>query len=600
MDTHLPTDPHMTVRGVWVSRERAAATGNVGVGTAPVPGTQTPGTALLCIAAMLGPPTMTPSLAPTVQANQGQPRPTKANQGLPWPPEQQAVPPEQQAVPPEQQAVPTEQQAVPPEQQAVPPEQQAVPPEQQAVPPEQQAVPPEQQAVPPEQQAVPPEQQAVPPEQQAVPPEQQAVHTIIMVFSEEGMRRSLEVRAAVIAHDVCCLLVDRHRCVDTETWALVECHPDSALERCLEDHELPVEIQSTWPVNSKSKFIFRKHYAKYEFFRNPQTFFPMHLLAGSLEADAGIPQAQLTQNVVNARSCPEIQGYLHLKEKGKKTWRRLYFFLRRSGFYYSTKGTSKEPRHLQYFADVNENNIYTVTSRTMHNSPTDYGFCVKGAAERGLGLLCSDDEQSRKCWLTTFRLLKLGPQLCLNYQLSQQKKAQKSWVEPVGRGPETCLVPMDFSGCTGRVIENPSEASLVAEEEGQAWRQKKGAQRHSLPSLYQDPALSTEVHKSQAWFHGRISREEAHRLIVQHGHIDGVFLMRESQRTPKSFVLTLSHHHKTKHFLVAPCEEDGQMFFTVDTGQTRFSDLIQLVDFYQINRGALPCSLKHYCTRVAL
>ncbi|XP_055512734.1 growth factor receptor-bound protein 7-like isoform X4 [Leucoraja erinacea] len=441
------------------------------------------------------------------------------------------------------------------------------------------------------------------------PPSTRDTH-VITVFSEDGMRRSLGVRAAVTARDICCQLVDRHRCVDRDTWALVECHPDSALERCLEDHELPVEVQSTWPVNSRNKFIFRKHYAKYEFFRNPQsdghisppqTFFPMQMLAGSLEADAGIPQAQLTQNFLNVRSCPEIQGFLHLKEKGKKTWRRLYFFLRRSGFYYSTKGTSKEPRHLQYFADVNESNIYTVTSRKMYNSPTDHGFCVKGVAVTDKRLLCCEDEQSHKCWMTAFRLLKLGPQLCLNYQLSQQKNAQKSWNEPaVGRGPETCLVPMDFSGCTGRVIENPSEASLVAEEEGLAWRQKKGVQRHSLPSLCQDSGLSTAIHKSQPWFHGRISREEAHRLIVQHGHIDGVFLMRESQRTPKSFVLSLSHHHKTKHFLVAPCEEDGQMFFTMDTGQTRFNDLIQLVDFYQINRGALPCSLKHYCTRVSL
>ncbi|GCC19072.1 hypothetical protein chiPu_0020962, partial [Chiloscyllium punctatum] len=108
------------------------------------------------------------------------------------------------------------------------------------------------------------------------------------------------------------------------------------------------------------------------------------------------------------------------------------------------------------------------------------------------------------------------------------------------------------------------------------------------------------IHRSQPWFHGRISREEAHRLIIQHGHIDGVFLIRESQRTPKGFVLTLSHHHKTKHFLVVPCEEDGQTYLTVDTGQTKFTDLIQLVDFYQINRGVLPCSLKHYCTRVPL
>ncbi|XP_078385659.1 growth factor receptor-bound protein 7-like isoform X3 [Cetorhinus maximus] len=389
---------------------------------------------------------------------------------------------------------------------------------------------------------------------------------VITIFSEDGMKRSFQVTAAVKAQDICHMLVERNRCLDEENWTLVEAHPNNALERCLEDHESLIEVQETWPINSGSRFIFRKHYAKYEFLRNPELFFPVQLVAGSLDANAGVSHSQLVQNFLNAQNCPEIQGFLHIKDKGKKTWRRLNFFLRRSGFYYSTKGMSKEPRHLQYFADVKESNIYTVTNRKMYNSPTDFGFCIKlhrtGNGRNDLEVLCSEDEQSRMCWMAAFRLFKLGEQLCLNYQIAQAKKKQQSWIQ----------------------------TSIV----------KKGAQRHSLPSPCQGSVLSAAIHRSQPWFHGRISREEAHRLIIQHGHIDGVFLIRESQRAPKSFVLTLSHHHKTKHFLVVPCEEDGQTYFTVDTGQTKFTDLIQLVDFYQINRGVLPCSLKHYCTRVPL
>lgn len=48
------------------------------------------------------------------------------------------------------------------------------------------------------------------------------------------------------------------------------------------------------------------------------------------------------------------------------------------------------------------------------------------------------------------------------------------------------------------------------------------------------------------------------------------------------------------------CEEDGQVFFSLDDGETKFTDLIQLVEFYQLNRGVLPCKLKHPCTVVAL
>lgn len=51
---------------------------------------------------------------------------------------------------------------------------------------------------------------------------------------------------------------------------------------------------------------------------------------------------------------------------------------------------------------------------------------------------------------------------------------------------------------------------------------------------------------------------------------------------------------------VSQCEEEGQVFFSLDDGNTKFSDLIQLVDFYQLNKGVLPCKLRHHCVRVAL
>lgn len=47
-------------------------------------------------------------------------------------------------------------------------------------------------------------------------------------------------------------------------------------------------------------------------------------------------------------------------------------------------------------------------------------------------------------------------------------------------------------------------------------------------------------------------------------------------------------------------EDDGKLFYTLDDGHTRFTDLIQLVEFYQLNKGVLPCKLKHYCARIAL
>uniref|UniRef100_A0A8B9FV06 SH2 domain-containing protein n=1 Tax=Amazona collaria TaxID=241587 RepID=A0A8B9FV06_9PSIT len=149
---------------------------------------------------------------------------------------------------------------------------------------------------------------------------------------------------------------------------------------------------------------------------------------------------------------------------------------------------------------------------------------------------------------------------------------------------------MDFSGCTGRVIENPSEVLSVALEEAQAWRVSCGP----------DARVPAAIHRTQPWFHGRISREDTQQLIGRQGLVDGVFLVRESQRNPKGFVLSLCHLQRVKHYLILPVSEEGRLYFTMDDGQTRFADLIQLVEFHQINRGILPCKLRHYCTCVAL
>ncbi|XP_010792725.1 growth factor receptor-bound protein 10-like [Notothenia coriiceps] len=376
-------------------------------------------------------------------------------------------------------------------------------------------------------------------------------------------------------------------------------------ERCLEDHELVVQVQAS--MSSDSKFLFRKNYAKYEFFRNPLNFFPEHMVAWCQESDGSIPQSQLLQNFLNSSSCPEIQGYLSVKEPGRRSWRKLYMFLRRSGLYYSTKGTSKEPRHLQLLSDLDDSNIFTIISgKKLHNCPTDFQFCIKPSKVRSdckeLKMLCAEDEQSRTCWMTAFRLLKYGIVLYQSYNVPQQRKSNLSpFTAPVRSVSENSLVAMDFSGRTGRVIDNPLEAQSAAVEEGQTWR--KRSQRMNVlgsSSPLHPSSLSTVIHRTQVWFHGRIMREEAHKMIIQQGQVDGLFLLRDSQSNVKAFVLTLCHHQKIKHFQILPCEEDGQVLFSLDDGATKFTDLIHLVEFYQLNRGVLPCKLKHPCTAVAL
>ncbi|XP_044790517.1 growth factor receptor-bound protein 14 isoform X3 [Bubalus bubalis] len=405
---------------------------------------------------------------------------------------------------------------------------------------------------------------------------------VIKVYSEDETSRALEVPSDITARDVCQLLILKNHYIDDHSWTLFEHLPHIGLERTIEDHELVIEVLSNWGMEEENKLYFRKNYAKYEFFKNPMYFFPEHMVSFATETNGEISPTQILQMFLSSSTYPEIHGFLHAKEQGKKSWKKIYFLLRRSGLYFSTKGTSKEPRHLQFFSEFGNSDIYvSLAGKKKHGAPTNYGFCFKpnkAGGPRDLKMLCAEEEQSRTCWVTAIRLLKRSIS-------------------------ENSLVAMDFSGQKTRVIENPTEALSVAVEEGLAWR-KKGCLRlgsHGSPTASsQSSATSMAIHRSQPWFHHKISREEAQRLIIQQGLVDGVFLVRDSQSNPKTFVLSMSHGQKIKHFQIIPVEDDGEMFHTLDDGHTRFTDLIQLVEFYQLNKGVLPCKLKHYCARIAL
>ncbi|GCB65465.1 hypothetical protein scyTo_0009962 [Scyliorhinus torazame] len=372
---------------------------------------------------------------------------------------------------------------------------------------------------------------------------------VIKVFNENGSSQALEVPSDIMAHDVCQLFILKNHCVNDNTWTLIEHLPHIGVERIVEDHESVIQLQSTWGMDTDSRLYFRKNYAKYEFFKNPSQFFPEHMVSSCSETNGSLSHSQLIQNFLNSSMCPEIHGYLHTREQGRKTWKKCYFVLRRSGLYFSTKGTSKEPRHLQFVAEFGESNVYVLLSgRKMYGAPTNFGFCIKRSIS------------------------------------------------------ENSLVAMDFSGHKGRVIENPTEALTVAAEEGLAWRRRSchRLNAYGSPTTSQSTTPCQAIHRMQLWFHHRLSRDEAQKLIEQQGLVDGMFLLRDSRSNLKSFVLSLCHCQKIRHFQIVPLEEDGELYYSLDDGHTKFTDLIQLVEFYQLNKGVLPCKLKHHCARITL
>ncbi|XP_073769340.1 growth factor receptor-bound protein 14 isoform X2 [Danio rerio] len=377
---------------------------------------------------------------------------------------------------------------------------------------------------------------------------------VIKVYSEDNTSRAVEVPSDITARDICQLFILKNHCVDDHSWTLFEQIPHLSIERTIEDHESVMEVQSGWGMDSHCCLYFRKNYAKYEFFKKPLDFFPEHMVSISSETNGIMNHSQLIQTFLSSSSCPEIHGFLHAKEHGRKSWKKFYFVLRRSGLYFSNKGTSKEPRHLQFIAEFSDSDVYTLLSaKKVYGAPTDYGFCVKASkssSARDLKLLCADDEQTRTCWVTAMRLFKYGMQLYQNFIQPYQK--QKS--SPMRSISENSLVAIDFSGHKTRVIENPSEALSVAVEEGLSWRRKSchRLSSHGSPSASQSSMSSIAIHMAQPWFHSKLSREEAQKLITQQGLVDGVFLVRDSQSNPRTFVLSLCHTQKIKHFQIVP------------------------------------------------
>lgn len=134
----------------------------------------------------------------------------------------------------------------------------------------------------------------------------------------------------------------------------------------------------------------------------------------------------------------------------------------------------------------------------------------------------------------------------------------------------------------------------------------------------------------QPWFHSGMTREQAASLVAKHGTVDGwvgrsrhlkrknsgikkikkfllifislcspsyrVFLVRDSQSSPGAFVLTLKFGAKVLHKEITPMSNSHQdtICYTLDNGQTKFYDLLQLIEFYQLNMGSLPTRLTHY------
>lgn len=93
---------------------------------------------------------------------------------------------------------------------------------------------------------------------------------------------------------------------------------------------------------------------------------------------------------------------------------------------------------------------------------------------------------------------------------------------------------------------------------------------------------------NDCWYHGELSREEADSLLLNGSHVDGTFLVRESESSKGDYVLSALHDNQVRHFQIRRHTED--VFFSIN--EPTIHGLECLIEYYQENPGLLSEGLK--------
>lgn len=94
-----------------------------------------------------------------------------------------------------------------------------------------------------------------------------------------------------------------------------------------------------------------------------------------------------------------------------------------------------------------------------------------------------------------------------------------------------------------------------------------------------------------AWYHGRITREQAIELLLQNGRQEGLFLVRNKAGTGDNFVLSLWCANQALHFQIQ-CR--GGINYSIDDGPV-FEGLDSLIEYYMAQADGLPIRLAQFC-----
>ncbi|XP_049912631.1 amyloid beta A4 precursor protein-binding family B member 1-interacting protein [Epinephelus moara] len=256
---------------------------------------------------------------------------------------------------------------------------------------------------------------------------------VVKVMMNDGSSKTLMVDERQNVREVLDNLFEKTHCDCNVDWSLCETNPELQLERTFEDHENLVEPLLAWTRDSENKVLFQERKEKYEVFKNPQNFYLWKKDKRALKEIKDKDKELLIQENFCGTSIivPDLEGVMHLKEDGKKSWKPRLFQLRASGIYYVPKGKTKSSRDLVCFVQFDNVNVYYGKDfKSKYKAPTDFCFILKHPQiqkeSQYIKYLCCDDAWSMNLWVTGIRIAKYGVSLHENYKTAEKKAAVSS------------------------------------------------------------------------------------------------------------------------------------------------------------------------------
>ncbi|XP_026147791.1 amyloid beta A4 precursor protein-binding family B member 1-interacting protein [Mastacembelus armatus] len=313
---------------------------------------------------------------------------------------------------------------------------------------------------------------------------------VVKVMMNDGSSKTLMVDERQSVREVLDNLFEKTHCDCNVDWSLCETYPELQLERTFEDHENLVEPLLAWTRDSENKILFKERTEKYEVFKNPQNFYLWKKDKKALKDMKDKDKEILVQENFCGTSIivPDLEGVLHLKEDGKKSWKQRLFQLRASGIYYVPKGKTKSSRDLVCFVQFDNVNVYCGKDfKNKYKAPTDFCFVLKHPQiqkeSQYIKYLCCDDAWSMNLWMTGIRIAKYGASLYANYKTAEKKAVVNSvWTNRSSPATSDSSAPSPTT-----------KAKSQSQTNGHAPKPQAGLQSKDFGNVPPPPPPSTEI-----------------------------------------------------------------------------------------------------------